>query len=187
MSLVQASRAQLRSLLRAPRFAATVVAILALGIGLSTAVFTVADALVLRKLPVRDQNRVVVLAGEARGRTVDQWPLTLADTRDFARRTRALQSVGYVAYEGAWPVAIRNGDADFRLRRALVSGNYFSVLGTMPALGRSLQPEDDVVGAAPVAVISYDTWQRLFDKDPAAIGRSDHCVAGRRLGRTRYV
>ncbi|HEX6806476.1 MAG TPA: ABC transporter permease [Gemmatimonadaceae bacterium] len=172
MSLVQASRAQLRSLRRAPRFAATVVAILALGIGLSTAVFTVADALVLRKLPVRDQNRIVVLAGEARGRTVDQWPLTLADTRDFARRTRALQSVGYVAYEGAWPVAIRNGDADFRLRRALVSGNYFSVLGTTPVLGRSLRPEDDIVGAAPVAVISYDTWQRLFGNDPAAIGRS---------------
>jgi putative ABC transport system permease protein len=165
------SRPQLRSLLRAPRFAATVVTILALGIGLSTAVFTVADALVLRQLPVRDQDRLVVLAGEARGRTVDQWPLTLSDTREFARRTRALQRVAYVAYEGAWPVAIRDGDADFRLRRALVSGNYFSVLGTTPVLGRALRPEDDIVGAAPVAVISYDTWQRLFDKDPAVIGR----------------
>ena len=166
------SPALLRSVLGAPRFAGTVVAILALGIGLSTAVFTVADALVLRKLPVRDQDRLVVLAGEARGRTVDQWPLTLADTRDFARRTRALESVGYVAYEGAWPVAIRNGDADLRLRRALVSGNYFSVLGTAPVLGRALRPDDDVVGAAPVAVISYDTWQRLFDGSLAAIGRS---------------
>ena len=171
MTLLASGRTPLRSLLRAPRFAAMVVAILALGIGLSTAVFTVADALVLRTLPVRDQDRLVVLAGEARGRTVDQWPLTLTDTRDFARRTRTLQSVAYVAYEGAWPVAIRNGDADFRLRRALVSGNYFSVLGTAPVLGRSLRPEDDIVGAAPVAVISYDTWQRLFDRNPAVVGR----------------
>lgn len=164
-------RSYLRSLFRAPRFAATVIAILALGIGLSTAVFTVADALVLRKLPMRDQDRLVVLAGEARGRTIDQWPLTLPDTREFARRTRALQSVAYVAFEGAWPVAIRDGDTDFRLRRALVSGNYFTVLGTPPVLGRSLRPDDDVVGAAPVAVISYETWQRLFNTDPSVIGR----------------
>lgn len=165
------SRSYLRSILRAPRFAATVIAILSLGIGLSTAVFTVADALVLRKLPMRDQDRLVVLAGEAHGRTVDEWPLTLADTREFARRTRALQSVAYVAYEGAWPVAIRDGDTDFRLRRALVSGNYFTVLGTTPVIGRSLRPDDDIVGAAPVAVISYDTWQRLFNKDPSVVGR----------------
>lgn len=171
MHLLESSRSRLRALRHSPRFASTVVGILALGIGLSTAVFTVADALLLRKLPMRDQDRVVTLWGEAREHTVDHVPLDLSDAREFARRTRALQGAAYVAYEGAWPVTIRLGSADVRLRRALVSGNYFTVLGTPPLLGRMLRPDDDIVGAAPVVVISYDTWQRLFDKNPAVIGQ----------------
>lgn len=171
VSLLHDGRSQLRALARAPRFSATVIAILALGIGLSTAVFTVADALVLRRLPVRDQSRLVELWGEAHGRSIDHVPLDLADTRDFAQRARAEQSVAYLAYEGAWPVTVRLGDADVRLRRALVSGNYFTVLGAPPILGRALTPNDNVFGAAPVAVISYEAWQRWFDKDPAVIGR----------------
>ncbi|HEU5481416.1 MAG TPA: ABC transporter permease, partial [Candidatus Tumulicola sp.] len=159
VSLLHDGRSQLRALARAPRFSATVIAILALGIGLSTAVFTVADALVLRRLPVRDQSRLVELWGEAHGRSIDHVPLDLADTRDFAQRTRAEQSVAYVAYEGAWPVTVRLGDADVRLRRALVSGNYFTVLGAPPVLGRVLTPNDNLFGAAPVAVISYEAWQ----------------------------
>lgn len=172
MQLLTSTRSHLCALARAPRFAATVIAILALGIGLSTAVFTIADALLLRKLPVRDQSRLITLWGATRRHTVDHAPLDLSDTRAFARRTRALEGVAYVAYEGAWPVTIRDGDLDLTLRRALVSGNYFTVLGTTPVLGRSLEPDDNIVGAAPVADISYDTWQHVFDGDPAVIGRA---------------
>ena len=66
---------------------------------------------------------------------------------------------------------IRDGSTVFRLRRALVSGGYFQLLGTRPVLGRVLGPEDDAVGAAPVVVLSHGAWQRYFGGDPRVVGR----------------
>ncbi|HZI40657.1 MAG TPA: ABC transporter permease, partial [Gemmatimonadaceae bacterium] len=171
MNVFDSVRASVRALTHSPQFAVTAGVILALGIGLSTAVFTVSDALLLRKLPVRDQDRIVTLWGEKRDGSISNWPLDLRETRAFAQRARTMVDVGYTAYEGAWPVAIREGDELTRLRRALVSGNYFTVLGSRPVLGRALRPEDDVVGAAPVAVISYPIWRRVFGGDPNVIGK----------------
>jgi len=160
-----------RSLKRAPSFTLTVVATLALGIGLATAVFTVANALLFRKLPVRDQHSLVTLWGETRDGAVSNYPLSLADTRRFARETRTLSSVAYVAYEGAWPVSVIAGRDLARFRRALVSGNYFDVLGARMVIGRALRPSDDVVGAAPVAVMSHAAWVGRFGADSAIVGR----------------
>lgn len=164
-------RLSIRSLVRAPAFAVAATLTLALGIGLSTAVFTIADALLLRRLPVRDQDRVVTLWGEMRDGSLANVPLGITDTREFARRSRMLQSVAFFSYEGAWPTPIVDGDNITRLRRALVSGNYFEVLGIQPVLGRTLQPSDDVVGAAPVVVISYATWRRHFGGTENVIGK----------------
>src|SRR5436309_15890974 len=97
----------IRSLGRTPGFALTAILTLALGIGLATAVFTVADALLLRRLPVRDQDRVVVLWGQTPERDFAH-PLGLAHARAFARRTRALERVASSAYEGACPTPIRD-------------------------------------------------------------------------------
>jgi predicted permease len=148
----------------------TAVLTLALGIGLSTAVFTVADALLLRRLPVRDQDRLVVLWGEAPDQAFN-YPLGLDDGREFARQARSLEQVAFFSYYGAWPKPIRDGDQISRLRRALVSGEFFDVLGARPALGRALRPADDVSGAAPVAVLNYGAWQRRFGGDPRILGR----------------
>lgn len=160
----------LRMLRRSPGFAATAVVTLALGIGLATAVFTVADTLLLRRLPVRDQNRLVVLWGEARGRDF-RYPLRLADARDFARGARSLERAAFVIYYGASPTPVRDGDRITRLRRGFVSGEFFRVLGTQPLLGRALRPTDDVSGAAPVAVLSYGAWQERFGGDAHVLGR----------------
>src|SRR5258706_15064528 len=102
-------RVGLRSLRRTPGFALTAILTLALGIGLATAVFTVADALLLRRLPVRDQDRLVVLWGESRDRAFN-YPLGIDDGREFTRRTRSLERVAFFAYEGGLPVPIREGD-----------------------------------------------------------------------------
>lgn len=160
----------LRSLRRTPGFALTVILTLALGIGLATAVFTVADALLLRQLPVRDQDRLVVLWGQAPDQAFN-YPLGLDDAREFARRSRSLERVAFFAYYGAGPKPIRDGDQISRLRRALVSGEFFDVLGAQPALGRTLRATDDVAGAAPVLVLSYGAWQRRFGGDPHVLGR----------------
>src|SRR5437773_4683542 len=93
-----------RSLRRTPGFAIAAVLILALGIGLSTAVFAVANSLLLRRLPVRDQNRLVVLSGEKKRGGIAAFPLSLDQSRDFAAQTRTLERTGSFMYEGARPV-----------------------------------------------------------------------------------
>jgi len=163
-------RYALRNLARTPGFALTAILTLALGIGLATAVFTVADALLLRRLPVRDQDRLIVLWGQAPARTYN-YPFGLDDAREFARQTRSLERVAFFSYYGAGPKPMRDGDQISQLRRALVSGEFFDVLGARPALGRVVRATDDVSGAAPVLVLSYGAWQRRFGGDPHVLGR----------------
>src|SRR3989442_5531978 len=163
-------RVGIRSLRRTPGFAMIAILTLALGIGLATAVFSVADALLLRRLPVRDQDRLVVLWGQMPERDF-AYPLGFDDAREFARRTRSLERVAIFASWGAAPLPIRDADQISRLRRALVSGEFFDVLGVRPVLGRTLQPSDDVYGAAPVMVLSYAAWQRRFGGDAHVLGR----------------
>src|SRR5262245_25432409 len=169
-TLFQNFRVGFRSLRRTPGVALLAVLTLALGIGLSTAVFTVADALLLRRLPVRDQDRLVVLWGVAPDRVFD-YPLGFSDGGEFMRSSRILEQAALFLYNGAGPVPIREGDGVTRLRRALVSGGFFQVLGAQAALGRGLRPGDDVRGAEPVAVLSHAAWQRRFNGDPHVLGR----------------
>jgi predicted permease len=147
------------------------VLILALGIGLATAVFSVTHAMLLRPLPVREQDRIVALWGENQARTFLNFPLQIKHAREFARETRTLESTAFFAYEGAWISPIRDGDRLIPAALSLVSGNYFSVLGARSVLGRSLQPEDDVAGADPVVVLSHAAWQSHFGGDSSALGR----------------
>jgi predicted permease len=169
--LLQNVRVGIRGLRRTPGFALTAILTLAIGIGLATAVFTVAEAFLLRPLPVRDQDRVVVLWGVKPDGRFDNFPLLLPDARDFATQVRSLERVEFFAYGGALSLPIRDGSNVFHVRRALVSGGYFHLLGTPPVLGRTLLPEDDVAGAAPVAVLSHGAWHRYFGGDPQVIGR----------------
>ena len=164
-------RVAARSLRRTPGFSLTAIATLALGIGLATAVFTVANTVLLRELPVRDQNRLVALWGEKADGTFPHFPFELHQARDFTRSARSFDGVAFAAYEGAWPTPFRDGENITRLSRALVSGDFFDVLGAQPALGRGLRADDDVVGAAPVVVLSHGAWQRQFGGDRSVIGR----------------
>src|ERR1700704_3441107 len=100
-------RAGIRGLRRAPGFAVTAILTLALGIGLATAVFTVADALLLRRLPVRDQDRIVLLLGQKPERDF-AYPLSFDDALAFARRTRLFERVATFASWGAAPLPIRD-------------------------------------------------------------------------------
>lgn len=170
-TLFQNARPGLRSLRRSPGFAITAIATLALGIGISTAVSTVAEVLLLRPLPVRDQETLVALWGKQRDRGFDNYPLGLESAREFARQSRTLQQVAFFGYEGASPAPIREGDRVSRLNRSMVSGDFFDVLGARAELGRTLSTNDDVPGAAPVLVLTHAAWQRRFGGDPAVIGQ----------------
>jgi putative ABC transport system permease protein len=167
---IHSLRLAARSLHRWGGVAVVALAILALGVGLSVAVFTVADALLLRPLPVRDQARLVVLWGSAPDRPFN-YPLELSQGREFARGARSLERAALFLYNGAAPLPVRDGDQVSRLRRALVSGEFFDVLGGRPLLGRALRRGDDVAGAEPVAVLSYRAWHERFNADHGVIGR----------------
>ncbi|PYP19365.1 MAG: hypothetical protein DMD54_02930 [Gemmatimonadetes bacterium] len=168
--MLEELRYAFRILTRAPGFAVTALLTLALGIGLATAVFTVAHTLLLRRLPVDDQDRLVVLWGEAPDRAFN-YSLGLDDAREFARRVRSVERVAFFSYYGAVPKPIRDGDQISRLSRTAVSGEFFEVLGARPVVGRALRAADDVSGAAPVAVLSYGIWQRRFGGDRTIVGR----------------
>ena len=173
-----------RKLMRSRGFAMTATLTLALGIGLSTAVFTVADALWIRRLPVRDQNRIVALWGETRDGQFPNFPISYEQARELARRASSLDGAAYFGYEGAYPETIQEGDRAYHLRRALVTGNFFEILGSRAVLGRALRPEDDVAGAAPVVVLSHRAWRGRFNGDSAIIGRRISMVEN---GRTYTV
>src|SRR6266550_4359608 len=167
--MLQDLRYAFRQLRRAPTFAATVVLILGIGIGMATAMFTVFRAVVVEKLPVRDPDRIVVL-WTFRDPTVEL-PVGLKDVENLRRESRTLANVAGFAHWGAQVIPATDGDRPIVLKQAMVTAGFFDVLGARPLLGRLLRPEDSFEGAAPVAVISYQTWQRDFGGDPRVLGR----------------
>jgi predicted permease len=147
-----------------------VVLVLACGIGLSVAMFAVADTILRRPLPVLDQERVVVLWGEAGG-SMRTLPLTPQHFERFRNEARTLQEVAGTLSIDSWAQPVRDGEQTFRVNLSPVTGNFFVVLGSKAVLGRTLVPDDDHPGAAPVAVLSYSLWRGQFAGNPAVLGR----------------
>jgi predicted permease len=167
-------RYAVRLLARSPMFAAMAVLSLALGIGANTAIFSLADAVIFRSLPVPEPQQLVqVRAADDKGRlrTIYSYP----DYVSVMARTQVFTSM---ASAGSWatvePITLEltNEPArELRARLTAVTGNYFQTLGVRPAMGRVLTPEDDrTPGAHPVAVISHRFWRRALDGDPRAVG-----------------
>ena len=164
-------RYAVRSLRKVPGFAAMATLTLALGIGASTAMFSVLNSVLLRELPVQDEDEVVVLWTEAPAGASDHVPVSQGELTDFRKQTRTFESVAGVAFQGASEQALRDRGHPIAVTGIPVTGNFFPTLGVTPVLGRTLLPSDDVPGAAPVMVIGYGFWQRYFGGDPAAVGR----------------
>jgi predicted permease len=153
-----------RGLLRQPGFAVAAVLTLALGIGVNTAIFTVVDATLLHRMPVADPDRLVHVYNGGRG-GVFSYP-AYASVRD---RNEVLS--GLLAW-GSIQASVNAGDTVDLVEGAIVTGNYFQVLGIDAALGRVLQPADDVTPLAhPVVVISHRYWHTRFGAQPGVIGR----------------
>jgi len=154
----------LRSLRRNFLFAFVAVTTLALGIGANTAIFTLADAVLLRALPVGNAHELVVL--RQRGPAGDILPFTSAAAAELAGSREVLS--GLAAFRPAPNTHVSvNGEAELALTQ-LVSGNYHAVLGVRAVVGRMLTDGE----RDPVAVISHRFWQRRFGGDPDVLGRA---------------
>jgi predicted permease len=138
---------------------------LAIGIGAATAIFSVADAVLLEPLGFPDADRLVTIVEHDRPSTLPR--LTFGEYVDWRARTRTLSGLAASSMDPQLNVRTPAGTA--RMTAAFVSGNYFQVLGVGTAIGRTLTPADE---AAPdVAVLTHDAWSRFFDADPSAVGR----------------
>ena len=168
--LKQDIRIALRGFRRTPSFTITAIVILAVGIGMAVAMFTVYDAVLVRNLPVRAQDRVAEMYTYRGDPKTDYW-LLRADLRRVAAASRTMQDVGGVVHWGAPGAPILDGDRALVINRTTVTGNFFDVLGARPLLGRFLVPNDEAPGAAPVLVLSYGTWRKEFGGDPNIVGR----------------
>jgi putative ABC transport system permease protein len=163
-SVVQDARYALRSFRRAPAFTLAALLTLALGIGATTAIFSVVHAVLLRPLPFPDAGAVVTL-GTDRAAFDNVGYATIADLRD---RTRTLAGLGAIR---SWQPTLVVDQAE-RLDGMRVSWNYFELLGVAPALGRTFTPADDHPDRYRVVVLSDALWRRRFGADPAVIGRA---------------
>ena len=168
--LVQDTRYGLRTLCKSPGFTSVAVLTLALGIGANTAMFSLIDAVLFKNLPVRQPEELVLLSGYgSEFPEPNKWSY-----RGFTvLREYDQVSTGLVAYTPVRLGVSIAGQVEPTTLGHLVSGNYFSVLGIHPILGRLLGDEDNrVPGAHPVAVISHSYWRRRFGGDPATIGKT---------------
>jgi predicted permease len=163
----------LRVLRRNATFAASVVVTLAVGIGAATAMFGVVNGVLLTRLPIRDQGRVMVLRKEQLVGNETLVPFSVGDLRNFAAQTRTLEAVAGAQYDGAWPATMRDGDRVLSPNTAVVSGNFFTTLGMRATFGRTLMESDDVVGGDAI-VISHALWLRAFGGDSTVVGRVIH-------------
>ena len=162
-------RLALRALRRTPTFTATAVLILGLGIGMAVAMFTVTDTVLLRPLPVRDQERIVLpRIVDPRGVDLVVAPRELEELR---RESHTMSAMAGEAHQGAFGTVLLDGDRPLVLKEGWVTGNFFDVLGARPALGRLFRAEDESLTEPSVLVISYDIWQRRFAGDSGVLGR----------------
>jgi predicted permease len=167
-------RYALRALLKSPGFTVVTVLSLSLGIGATTAVFSVLNAAVLRPLPVAEPGRLVMLMPQLRGQ---RYILFNPIFEELVRRQHTLSGMFAVSDEPFLKVTFAGDAGPTYLRGSLVSGNYFSVLGLSPSMGRLLTESDDGIpgtrnGRGCAAVISHRFWVRRFHQDPAVIGRT---------------
>src|SRR5688500_11939971 len=168
-TLVADIRHALRSLFKNRGFATVALLTITLGVGANTAVFSVVNAVLLQPLPYADADRLVAIHETARRATVERRSPSYPNFLDWQREARTLDSM---AANGGARFTMVVGDTPERLGGELVSWNYFDVLGVRPAIGRTFTPQDDARGASPAIVLSDGLWERAFNRDPGALGRS---------------
>jgi predicted permease len=168
-------RYAIRGLRRSPLFATVAILSLALGIGANSAIFTLMDQLLLRKLPVKQPEQLVMLyqdglnMGSNSGERMHSYPLF----QDLQQRAEPFSDV---LCRRLFDASVSVDNQTERLRLEMVSGNYFSLLGVNPAAGRvfSVAEDDQVEGGHPVAVLSYAYWMSRFAGDRGVLGKTIH-------------
>ena len=157
-------RTVLRQLVRAPGFTLAVLAMLCLGIGANTAIFTVVNTVLLHPLPYPHSDRIVNIARQGGG------PVSVPMFTFWQQNNTGLEDLS--GYEAPTLSTLDSSDRPLSIESIKVSGNYFKLFGAIPILGRTFSQTEDRPGGANVAVISHDLWRRRFNSDPTILGEA---------------
>jgi len=157
-----------RSLLKHRGFTAVAVITLALGIGGSTAIFTVVNGALLRGLPYKSPDRLYHLWENTPQKEFSRREFSYPDYQDYQQNQVC---EGIAAYTGGGGILSGRGDPE-RIAAPSASANFFSVLGVEPVVGRTFQPGEDKPGAPRVTVLTYGFWQRKFGGDQGVLGQA---------------
>jgi len=163
-TLLQDARYAVRTLSKAPGFAAVIIISIGLGIAANATVFSIANGLLWGILPVKDPGSLVMFSeGES---------FSYPDYIDYRNQTKDIFE-GVSAHFPFVPASLGGVGEPERIWGQLASGNYFSLIGVSPTLGRPIRPdEDEVLGRDAVVVLSHDLWTRRFGADPGVLGRA---------------
>lgn len=166
-SLVADGSYAVRALRRTPAFTTVATITLALGIGATTAMFTLVDGILLRPLPYPDADRLVRVIQSYPEKGLDTWGLSQQNVAMYHDR-----ATGFAAFAGyrAGEVTLRAGDRPERLNVLLVTADFFRVIGVGPVMGRPFTAEEDTPGNNTALILSYGTWQNRFGANPSIIG-----------------
>ncbi|HEX4666931.1 MAG TPA: ABC transporter permease [Chthoniobacterales bacterium] len=165
--MLQEIRHALRLLLKNPLFALVAIVTLALGIGATTAVFTLVNALLIKPLPYEDPARLVLLFEHFTDQHLDAIPVSPPEFLDYKAQLKSFDKLA------AFTTATYNlveGDAPERVFGATVTTDLFRLLGVQPIRGRAFRPEECTTGRDDVLMISERLWRRKFDRDPRILG-----------------
>jgi predicted permease len=166
-SLLADGRYAVRALRRAPAFTTIATITLALGIGATTAMFTLVDGILLRPLPYPDADRLVRVIQSYPEKGLDTWGLSQQNVATY--HDRATDFAAFAGYR-AGEVTMRTGDRPERLSVLLVTADFFRVIGVSPVMGRPFTAEEDTPGNNTALILSYGTWQNRFGANPSIIG-----------------
>jgi len=161
-------RFAVRTLRHHPGFTVPALLALALGIGATTAIFSVVDCVLLRPLPYPEAGRLIYVSTYITSDQVDLLPST--EFLNWERANHVLEQFAAVGRNG--PASLISEDGSARISAARVTFNFLSTLRVVPALGRDFRPDDARTGAADVTILSYGLWQRRWGGDPSVIGRT---------------
>lgn len=159
-------RQSLRVLRKSPGFALAAITLLALGIGSGAAMFSIIDGVLLRPLPFHDPDRLVRVFGTYKGS--GSYPLSDANFLDYRDQARSFELIA------GWterPANLTGAGEPERVLGAMVTANFFDVLGVPPALGRTFLTGEDQLGKHTIVVLSHELWERRFGLDPRVLGK----------------
>jgi predicted permease len=165
--LLQDIRYGLRMLYKAPGFTAAAIIALALGIGANTALFSVVNGVLLRPLPFRDPNGLAVIS-LLNSKTRETFPLCDADFLDWRAQNQSFTAVTAFVQNR---FNLTGSGRPEQMFGDMVTGDFFSILGVPPVVGRTLLSNEDRPGSANVAVLSYRLWQNRYGSNPNVIGQ----------------